>query len=501
MPFSRTYKGDGQGRISLLRGLVLLLFLGGVLAVALGFTRFGLYGGVGIGMLPLLFLLLYASIREPGWGMVLLFVGNYFIMGIGRIYHWLPVGMLLDALLGFNLVVVFFRSMSGTVPWKQAWNGLTCVALLWLVYCLIEAFNPFGNRQAWFSSIRSFALYFLEVTVLVQVTMGKFKWVKRLMVVWVVLTLLAVGKALYQKYVGFTPVEKFWLYVLEGARTHIIYSGIRYFSFFSDAANFSGSMGLSMVVFSIAALYYRNPWMKLLLLFTAAAACYGLLLSGTRSALAVPFAGYTLYVLLSCNVKRIIYFSLSLIAVFCFLKFTTIGNSYALIRRTRSAFSPTEDASFKVRLDNQAKLRELMWSKPFGTGLGMGGGKAKRYAPDAPLSQIATDSWLVQLWVETGMVGIGLYLLLLGSVFAYGAWLVLFRIRDNLVKGITTALICGVAGLLVMSYANEIFAQIPNGVIVYMSLTFIFMAQRFDRELAGEGEPDAAPLRPTVKPR
>lgn len=500
MPFSRIYKGEGQGRISLLRRLVLLLLLGGVLAVAFGFIQFGLYGGMGIGVLPLLFLLLYASVREPGWGMILLFVGNYFIMAIGRIYHWLPVGILLDAMIGFNLLVLFFHSISGALPWKRAWNGLTCVALLWLAYCLIEVFNPFGNRQAWLSSIRSFALYFLVVTVLVQVTMGQFKWVKRLLVVWVVLTLLAVVRALLQKYVGFTPVEKFWLYVLEGARTHIIYSGIRYFSFFSDAANFSGSMGLSMVVFSITALYYRNPWMKLLFLFTAAAACYGLLLSGTRSALAVPFVGYTLYVFFSSDMKRILFFSFALIAAFCFLKFTTIGNGNALIRRTRSAVSPAEDASFQVRLENQAKLRELMWSKPFGTGLGMGGGKAKRYAPDAPLSQIATDSWLVQLWVETGMVGLSLYLLLFGSLFVYGSWLVVCRIRDNLVKGITTALICGVVGLLVMSYANEIFAQIPNGLIVYMSLAFIFMAPRFDRELSGEEEPDA-PLRPTVKPR
>lgn len=66
--------------------------------------------------------------------------------------------------------------------------------------------------------------------------------------VWAILTLTAVIKAIWQKYVGFDSAEKYWLYVLGGSTTHIIYSGIRYFSFFSDAANFGAGMGFSMVV-------------------------------------------------------------------------------------------------------------------------------------------------------------------------------------------------------------------------------------------------------------
>ena len=98
-------------------------------------------------------------------------------------------------------------------------------------------------------------------------------------------------------------------------------------------------MGLSMVVFSISALYYRNPWMKIYLLLVAAAACYGMLISGTRSALAVPFVGYTAFIMMSRNIKVIVMGVLLVIAAFVFLKFTSIGQGNALVRRARSAFN------------------------------------------------------------------------------------------------------------------------------------------------------------------
>ena len=242
-------------------------------------------------------------------------------------------------------------------------------------------------------------------------------------------------------------------------------------------------MGLSMVVFSISALYYRNPWMKIYLLLVAAAACYGMLISGTRSALAVPFVGYTAFIMMSRNIKVIVLGVLLVIAAFVFLKFTSIGQGNALVRRARSAFN-SEDPSFKVRLENQAKLREIMADKPFGAGLGHGGGKAKTFAPTAPLSQIPTDSWFVMIWVETGVVGILLHIGILLYILARGAYLVVFKLRNTQLRGFTAALTAGISSIVVMAYANEILGQIPTGAILYMSMGFIFLAPRFDRELS-----------------
>ena len=53
---------------------------------------------------------------------------------------------------------------------------------------------------------------------------------------WGVMTLLAFAKGYYQKNRGFDPYEMNWL-MTYGRRTHFIITGIRYFSFFTDAAN------------------------------------------------------------------------------------------------------------------------------------------------------------------------------------------------------------------------------------------------------------------------
>lgn len=459
---------------------------GGVAAIAYAFTRYGLPAAAAISLLPAGLCFFWVSLQKPWVAMMAMFVVNYFIMGISRYIPEFPSGTLLDAAIFYNVLILILQAFIHNIEWSRAKTGLTFVAIVWTLYCTLELVNPeVVSASGWVSSFRSMALHFLLVAVLTQILLNRYKYLKYMLAVWSVLTLLAVVKACVQKFIGFNDAENYWLFVLGGHTTHIISTGVRYFSFFSDAANFGAGMGFSMVVFSIAALYYRNPWMKVYLLLVAAAACYGMLISGTRSALAVPFAGYAAFVLLSRNVRMVVAGTVVLAAAFAFLNFTSIGNSNAIIRRARSAFN-TQDASLQVRLENQAKLRELMRGKLFGAGLGHGGGKAKQFAPDAPLSQIPTDSWFVMLWVETGPVGLVLHLLIVFYILCHGAWLVVFRLRDKQLRGLTGAMICGIAGVTVMSYANEVFGQIPTGSIIYMCMGFIFLAPRFDRQLAEE---------------
>ncbi|WP_295915194.1 O-antigen ligase [uncultured Alistipes sp.] len=469
--------------VSVPRLIVWALLAGGVAVLAMTFTKYGVLAGLAVSAIPAALCILWVTLRDPGLSMLGLFVVNYFIMALTRYAHDLPFGLILDALIFYNILIISLQAMMHRIEWKRASSGLTVVAAIWVAYCTLEVVNPESVSVAgWFSSVRSVAFYFFFITVLTQLTMSEYKYLKYMLIVWSVLTLIAVAKACIQKFIGFNAAENYWLFVLGGRSTHIIRSGVRYFSFFSDAANFGASMGLSMVVFSISALYYRNPWIKTYLLLVAAAACYGMLISGTRSALAVPFIGYTAFIMMSRNIKVIVAGILLVLAAFVFLKFTTIGQGNAIVRRARSAFN-TQDASFQVRLENQAKLRELMRDKPFGAGLGHGGGKAKTFAPDAPLSQIPTDSWFVMIWVETGVVGILLHIGILLYILARGAWLVVFKLRNVQLRGFTAALTAGISGIVVMAYANEVLGQIPTGAILYMCMGFIFLAPRFDREL------------------
>ena len=481
--------GNTSPQISIPRIAVGLLTAGGVAIIAYAFSRYGLAAGAAVSMLPLGLCMLWFSLRNPAVSMFGMLVVNYFIMYLGREFlQDMPVGVILDVAILFNVLMLILQAFVHNIEWRRARTGLTLVAAIWMIYCVLELLNPASvSIKGWTTAIRSLAFYFFLIVVLTQLTMTRYKYLKVLLAVWSVLTLIAVLKALIQKFVGFNAAENYWLFVEGGAVTHVIYTGVRYFSVYSDAANFGAGMGMAMVVFSIAALYYRNRWMKLYLLIVAAAACYGMLISGTRSALAIPFAGYAVFVVLSRNFRVMLAGGLMIVAAFIFLNFTTIGQSNAIIRRTRSAFN-TQDASFQVRLHNQSRLRELMKDKPFGAGLGHGGGKAKVFAPDAPLSQIPTDSWFVMIWVETGIVGLLLHLGILLYILGRGAFLVFFRLRNAQLRGLVTALIAGISGIVVMSYANEVLGQIPTGAIIYMSMAFIFLAPRFDRELENAGK-------------
>lgn len=86
------------------------------------------------------------------------------------------------------------------------------------------------------------------------------------------------------------------------------------------------------------------------------------------------------------------------ICIYTFFAFTYIGQGNAMIRRMRTTFRPTEDASFNVRLDNQKKLAEYLRERPFGEGLGLGGVEAKRFA-ERTTTLIPHDSTYVKIWM------------------------------------------------------------------------------------------------------
>jgi hypothetical protein len=138
----------------------------------------------------------------------------------------------------------------------------------------------------------------------------------------------------------------------------------------------------------------------------------------------------------------------------------------------RTAFDPN-DASLQVRLDNQKILGKYMASRPFGGGIGHGGVKAQRFLPNAFLSQVATDSWYVLVWVEQGIVGLLLHLFILFYTVGKASYKVMFKIRDPLLKLKIMALISGMFGVMVASYGNAVLGGMPTGILIYVSMAIM----------------------------
>jgi hypothetical protein len=170
---------------------------------------------------------------------------------------------------------------------------------------------------------------------------------------------------------------------------------------------------------------------------------------------------------------------------FIFFKYTYIGQGNAEIRRMRSAFDP-DNASLQVRLDNQKKLKEYLASRPFGGGIGHAGGKARKFAPKAFLSNVPADSWYVLIWAEQGIVGLTLHLIILFYIITKASFLVMFRIRDPIVKTKMSALVAGMFGIMAASYGNMVLGQMPTSVLIYMSMAIMLSPEVFDADAVKE---------------
>ena len=298
---------------------------------------------------------------------------------------------------------------------------------------------------------------------------------------------MAAAKGYWQRNRGFDSAELYWLIVEGGARTHFIHSGVRYFSFFSDAANYGTSMGLSMTIFGIIGFYVRPFLLKIFFWITAIASFYGLMISGTRSAVVIPIIGLIVYLILCRNYKYMLTGFCLLIASLLFLTQTNIGNDNSLIRRMRTTFD-RDDASMQVRKINKRKMIPLLQDKPFGIGIGLSGSRATRFGVDTPLAKLPPDSSHTATWIETGIVGLILYFTLLLIILIKASYLTLFVVKNKKLQGILIAFIAGISGVLGAAYANDVTTY-PNGILMSILFAFLFTIPYYDKELSSNDTP------------
>lgn len=99
-------------------------------------------------------------------------------------------------------------------------------------------------------------------------------------------------------------------------------------------------------------------------------------------------------------------------------------------------------------------------------------------------TSIPHDSWYVKIWVETGIVGLTLYLGFLFTSITHGAWIIMFRIKNKELKGLLSGLLCGVTGMLLSAYGNAFWGQYPTYVIAFTGLALVLKGKYFDNEIA-----------------
>ncbi|WP_102408642.1 O-antigen ligase family protein [Parabacteroides bouchesdurhonensis] len=439
---------------------------------------------IGITILPLVIISAIYSIKYPVVLFFLIFTVNYYILGITRYIDINGVSFLMDCLMIVLLILICIHSrLLKNIDWKHIWNPLTIGMFIWMLYTLAQIINPSAQPEAWLLS-RNLIFNGFIISLITTLLCTNYKTVKILIFLLSIFTLTAVLKALMQKFHGFDSAELRWLNN-GGAITHLINTGPRYFSFFTDAGNLGSNMGGAGILFGIISVQTKNIRTKLYYGIVSIASIYAMFLSGTRGAIIVPLAGLLLYTIICKNVKALITGGSLLIFFYVFFAFTTIGQGNTQIRRMRSAFNPSADASFNVRKENQAKLATYLKNKPFGEGLGLSGVENQKLSLRFTTS-IPHDSWYVKLWVETGIIGAVLYLGIIFISIGAGAWILMFKVTDPELKARLSGFICCIFGLILSAYGNAFWGQYPTNIIAFTGLSLVLNGKYINEKILTE---------------
>ncbi len=450
-----------------------------IILVSIIFAGIVSYGGIKAGLLVFTMLIgvpvfIGCLMNQQLGGAIVLFI-SFFVQFIGK-FSSIPAGIALDAF-SFVLMGAIVLKQIQIRDWSFAKNPLTPYILIWIGYCLLQALNPYAaSRIAWVYTVRSMALLFVMYFVFLFAfdSLKKVKWMLKFAIF---MTLLAALYGLKQEFFGFMDAEIAWLYA-DPERFNLIvqWNRFRVFSLFTDPTTFGVLMAF-MAVFSVILIpIAKQPWKKIVLLVSALLMMLSMGYGGSRTPVVMIPIGFIVYVVLTLEKKVLIGSAIA----FVFGTFLMIvPTSNAVLFRIQSAFKPSGDASFQVRIDNQAFIQPYIHRHPFGGGLGSTGIWGKRFSPGTRLANFPPDSGYVRIAVELGWIGLIIYMLMLFKAFQLGVYYYL-RVKNPEIKQIYLGLIAIVFMLIIASYPQEVISLLPTSIIFYITLAAIVRLKDFD---------------------
>ena len=467
------------------RGRVLLLFLLFLLAiyelVTAGFNSFAI-----ICLLPFIILYIYIIFRWRMFTFWTLIVLNYFIQ-MKDITNSLPVPMSLpNEMLELVLLAIAIIDTRFEPQFHRASNFMGFAIMIWTGFCCIEVFNDSCNLGmnvgAWFSGFRLMAIQLVWILLVFSLYISTPQHLMTYLKLWALFSLFSAYWTYRQIYIGMTDAERIWMET-RGRNTHILNAGtlIRYFSTFSDAANYGCHAAAAAVAFIIFGVTNKLKRAKVFYLLVAVAVIWGMFQSGTRTAIFCLGAGLVVYIFLSKSVKIAVPFSI-VFAIFAFLLvFTKIGDGNQQIHRMRSAFDKN-DASSNVRDINKEAIRKYIKDAPWGIGLGMSPDNVPANNKFRKLSTIPPDSEYVFIWVHTGPIGVTIFACCMVLIFIGGCMVVLFRLKNKTLIGIGSGFCCAFVAINLGGYANQVLYQYPNGLTFFGGMAIVFILPYLEPE-------------------
>jgi hypothetical protein len=476
----KLYVKEHGGRVSL---LFLLFLLSIFLFVSVGFNAFAL-----VCLSPILGIIIISAFRYK----MLVFWALIFI---NYIIQWkntpMPSGIpmsLYNEILEIILIALAIINIQ-EARFERTANIMLYSLIIWCGFCTLEVLNDtcgIGiDVGGWYTAARMMAFQLMYAFIVFSIYISKPNILIKYLFFWGSLALFAAFWVWKQKNIGLTDAENQWIQT-RGRLTHILYGGtlIRYFSIYSDAANFGIGIASTAVAFIIFGITSKIKRHKYFFLLVGAACTWGMFPSGTRTAIACLMAGFMAYLFLSKSIKIAIPFTIVFALFVFFLAFTKIGNGNQQIRRMRSAFDKN-DASANQRTINQEAMKKYMKEAPWGIGMNIGNVGNKTVPANNKYTFMATvppDSEYVFIWIHTGIIGITIFLICTAVMLIGACRIVFFKIKSSSLRGIGAGLCCAFVSQQLGGYGNQVLMQFPNCLVFYGGLTIVYILPHIESE-------------------
>ena len=465
-----TYSRENGGRVII---LFLLFFLALYQLITVGFPAFAI-----ICILPFIVLFGYWTFKYGMFAFWTLIVVNYFIQFQNLpplpIPTSLPNEMLQLLLLGIAII-----DARQTPHFERCANIMLLTILIWCFYCTMEILNDtcgLGiNIGAWYQGARMMAFQLLYIFLVFSIYISSPETLMRYLKIWAILALFSAIWTWKQQNIGLTAAETSFLHG-RGSTTHLIQGGtlIRYWSTFSDAANYgcnAAASAIAFLIFGITTKIKKSKWFFIIIAILVVKSMFA---SGTRTAIFCMAGGFAVYIVLSKSFKIAIPAMIIGGFFFFILAFTKIGHGNQQIRRMRSAFDKS-DASANARDINQQTMRKYMKDAPWGIGLGMFGQQVPANNKYNLMATIPTDSEYVFIWLRTGRIGITLFVITTLIMFGGACRIVFFKLKNPSLIGIGGGLCSAFVAIQLGGYANQVLMQFPNCLTFYGGLTIVYL--------------------------
>ena len=461
-------------------GLLLLLF---ALALYMFYTS-GFPAFAVVCASPLLVLGIIITFRYRMMIFWMLILINFVVQWKNFPQTGIPISMFNEA---FELLLIALAIVKAEQDrFSHLFNPMFVALGIWCTFCTLELLNDtigIGIQpNLWYTGVRLMAFQLMYGFVVFTLYVTSPKILIRYLIVWACLAVFAAIWVWKQKYIGMTVAENAFLQG-RGRTTHIINGGatIRYFSIFSDAANFGINMGATAAAFLVFGITSKIRLHKIIFFITGVACIYAFGVSGTRSALIVFLAGVGAYVFLSKSFRIAIPAAIVLGTLYVILAFTTIGNGNAEVRRMRSAFNK-EDASMGARADNKAAMKKYLNEIPWGIGIGNDYNTVPSNNKFRRLATIPPDSEYVYIWVHTGNVGIVVFCIVNAIILLGACWIVFFRLKSKSLQGIASGLCCSFICIHLGGYVNQVLMQFPNCLLFYGGIAIVYVLPHMEEQ-------------------